>query len=183
VDGKLKEDGEGVSGLEGEKLNDVVGDIVGVEDVVAGDVNVVAGGVNVVAGGVNVVAGGVNVVAGGEAAGVWTLKEDEVFVKILGGDGIIGDVDLTGTSGGVGNSSICTGESWIAFRKRLILYESYATTSSTTINASIWSRIGIVQPGTAKVIVLSVAMITLTPSVSAYNKFAFKVKLMSVWSR
>jgi len=52
-----------------------------------------------------------------------------------------------------------------------------------TMNASISLRIGIVQPGTANAIVLSVAIITLTPSVSAYNMFAFKVKLMSGWSR
>ena len=47
------------------------------------------------------------------------------------------------------------------------------------MNASIGSRIGIVQPGIINPLVLSVAMIILTSSVSAYNMFAFNVKLMS----
>ena len=148
--------------------------------------------------GVGVVVAGVGVAAGAGAlkvvgAGAGALKVEGTGAGVL-------KIDVAGAGvvnilwGAAGVAAICAGAaaictctcargSWIAFLKRLILYESYATTSSTTMNASTWSRIGIVQPGTANAIVASVAMITLTPSVSAYNKFAFKLKLMSVWSR
>jgi len=168
---KLKEEGAGVI-------------VAGVEKVV------VAGVEKVVVAGIEKV-----VVAGVEAAGAGELKIDvagagELKIDVAGA----GDVNiLWGAAGvaaicaGAGAAAFCTctddDGSRVACLKRRILYESYATTSSTTMNASIWSRIGIVHPGTAKAIVLSVAMITLTPSVSAYNRLAFKVKLMSDWSR
>jgi len=123
---------------------------------------------------------GVEEVVGADAAGV--LKIDGAGA---GGVNILwGAAGVAAICAGAG-AAFCTDtdESWIAFLNRRILYESYATTSSTTMNASISLRIGIVQPGTAKVIVLSVAMIILTPSVSAYNMFKFNVKLMSVLSR
>jgi hypothetical protein len=148
--------------------------------------------VEVVAGGVVVTGVEKVVVAGLEAVGVGTLKG--VSAGVGGGalkiDGVGAGVVNT-LWGAAGVAAICAGAGvdvgasvvGVGFLKRRILYESYATTSSTTMNASISLRIGIVQPGTANAIVLSVAIITLTPSVSAYNMFAFKVKLMSVWSR
>ena len=164
----------------------------GVDVVTAGVEKVVVTGVEKLEEGVDVVTAGVEkaVVACVEATGGEILKEEidggVTVVKIswegaVAGNGEVACADARGT----GVVVICTGDdgSRVACLKRRILYESYATTSSTTMNASIWSRIGIVQPGTAYAIVLSVAMITLTPSVSAYNKFAFKVKLMSDWSR
>jgi len=178
---KLKEEGAGVI-------------VAGVEKVV------VAGVEKVVVAGIEKV-----VVAGVEAAGAGELKIDvagagELKIDVAGAGELkidvagAGDVNiLWGAAGvaaicaGAGAAAFCTctddDGSRVACLKRRILYESYATTSSTTMNASIWSRIGIVHPGTAKAIVLSVAMITLTPSVSAYNRLAFKVKLMSDWSR
>ena len=162
VDGvveKLKEEGAGVV-VDG--VEKVV--VAGVEVVGVGTLKVVAAGVGVWALKIFTGAGDVN-----------TFRRADDVAAICAGSGVDADVDI---GEDVGASVMGVG-----FLKRRILKESYATTSSITMNASIWSRIGIVQPGTANVIVLSAAMITLTPGVSAYNMFAFKVKVMSVWSR